>query len=117
MKNARSGNRNRASYELSGELGGEDPSAGRLPRSSLRCLLPMSTGRHLDLSSFLVLPLLIEPRGDPGQGRVPVDGELIGRPGFDVVDVALRGRAALETGGVDVRILQTRVGTTRQDAG
>src|SRR5690349_10458620 len=48
----------------------------------------------------------VEEGGDPGERGVPVDGDLVGRPRLDVIDVALLGRAPGEPCGSRVGILQ-----------
>src|SRR5262245_12377704 len=66
----------------------------RPPRSGLP-LLAFALAPALALAaaglmtaSLALAALLVEERGHPRQRRVPVDGDLVGRPGLDVVDEA-----------------------------
>src|SRR4051812_15491788 len=49
---------------------------------------------------------LVEERRHPRQRAIPVDGDLVGRPGLDVVYEALGRRAAIEARRLDVGILE-----------
>src|SRR5580704_18851230 len=67
------------------------------------------------VDSSMVLDVIEERRG-PGQWRVPVDGDLVGRPRFNIVDVAALGRATSQPDLLGVRVVDSRVRPSGDDA-
>src|SRR5690606_32228866 len=53
----------------------------------------------------LLVALFRQEVRHPREWCVPVDRDLVGRPGFDVIDETFGGFAPLQTRGFDIRIL------------
>src|SRR5262249_19243324 len=55
-----------------------------------------AASRRLGRAPELPAPHRVEKSGGPGERRVPVDGDFVGGPRLDGIDVAFLGRAARE---------------------